>query len=210
MLFLHISHSLISTRYERHRGIGDPPIIKDSNEAQVFETSSYFGDRDSKKLTIITESKESSDELDNEKSTENKQSSTPKVTFNGVKASDETVVNGEKLEITSKLETYAGNNNEISEVASTATGPTFYGVAVVEPCSVGQVQVEEEVPMETPEVKVTCVREESLDKEDDALLDANSEEKKDDDNKEMSCLDESLENGDEQVINMWMICQFLK
>ena len=195
--------------YERHRGIRDAPIIKDSNEDHIFETSSYFSDRDSKKLTIITESKESSDELDNEGSTENEQSSIPKVTFNGVEASDKTVVNEEKIETSSKLETYAGNDNEISEVASTATGPTFYGVAVVEPCSVAQVQVEEEVLMETPEVKVTCVREESLDKEDDALLEANSEEKKDDVSKEMSCLDESLENGDDQVINMWIICQFL-
>ena len=197
-------------RYEKHREGSDAPVIKDNDEGDVFETSPlYFNDRDSKKLTIITESKESSDELDNEGSTANESVSVPNATGNGVEAtSEEKVFNGEKIEIT-KSEFYPGNNNETSEVASTVTGPTFYGVAVVEPCSVAQVQVEEAVTMETPEIKVMCVHEESIDKEDDPILETN-DVGENGVNKEVSSLDESMENGDEQVINMWIICQFLK
>ena len=202
---------MTSTRYEKHRDVNYVSIVNDNNDdtLDVFETpSSYFTDRDSKKLTIIAESKESSDELD-EGAT--KDLSVPNITVNGVdlKASEEAsrVANGEKSEVSLMTVVHAGNNNETSEVASTVAGPTFYGVAVVEPCSIAQ--IEEAVSVETPEVKVTCVREESLDKQDDSLLDA-THETQENTRMETSSLDESLGNDNEQVINMWIVCQFLK
>lgn len=178
----------------------------------VFETqsSTYFShnDRDSKKLTSIAESKESGDELNNEGVNENESLSNPKITVNGEdnRGKPFNVMNGGH-EVNSNSGVDLENNNEASQVTSTLlSGPTFYGVVVVEPCSVEQVQLEE--TLETPEVKVTCIREQSLDKEDESLPESNNE--KHDVDQEVSSLDESLENGDEQEINVWIICQFLK
>lgn len=166
-------------------------------------------------MTSITELKESSDELDNDMAAQNQRLPIPKVTVNGgnLEASGENrrVTNGinGKSEEAFNSEIHVGNNNETSEVASTVSGPTFYGVSVVEPCTVAQVQIEEAESVETPEVKVTCVREESIDKEDDSFFEA-SNGKEEDVSEETSSLDESLENGDEQAINIWIVCRFLK
>ena len=173
--------------------------------SDVFETQSlsYFThDRDSKKLTSIAESKESEEELNNEGGSENEVRSIPTVIISG--ENNTGMINGEH-KVNSGVDVV--NNNEASQVTSTLlSGPTFYGVAVVEPCSVEQVQLEE--TLETPEVKVMCVREQSLDKEDESLPESNNE--KHNGNKEVSSLDQSLENGDEQEINMWIICQFIQ
>ena len=185
-------------------------VNSDNDEgSNVFDTqsSSYFShnDRDSKTLTSITETKESGDELNNEGVDENKSLSIPKITVNGERNG------GKSFNMTNGEDQVTGidqwNNNEPSQVTSTLlSGPTFYGVVVVEPCTVEQVQPEE--TLETPEVKVMCVREQSLDKEDESLLESSNE--KHDVDQQVSSLDESLENGDEQEINVWIICQFLK
>ena len=174
----------------------------------VFENSyNANNNRDSKKLTSIAESPE----MGNEGQTENLP--VPKVAVNGVdvETSEENFKNDDAADGKKGSETkvYTGNNNETAEVASTVSGPTFYGVALVEPCSVEQVQVEEAQTLDTPEVKVTCIREESLDKEDEPLLETN-DKNQEIISKENSCLDENLEDNNEQVINLWVICQFIK
>lgn len=197
------------TRYDRQKNINDIPLTNGDNVAEVFQTSHLnHNNQDSKQLTSIVETKESGDELDHETGA-NKHLSFPN--GNGV-ASDVSEANFHEASNLNRsgyntvtVHTTPENNNEISQVASAVVKPMFYSVAIVEPCTVDQIKE----MVETPEVKVRCIREESLDKQDESMVD---DEQKEELNQETSSLNESLksESGDDPVINVWVICQFLK
>lgn len=217
LLCIHIikditSHALILKRYNKHRVL-DGPTENNGYNPDVFEapTNSYLdhSDEDAKeqKLSMIRESRESDGELDSNRGFENIENghlSVPKIIVNTTDFEEpEEKVNG----FNGSIQICAGNNNESSEVATSVSGPTFYGAAVVESVTVAQVEIDVAESLETPEVKVMCVREESLDKPDDD--DVVLEEKQVDVNSEET-LNESQENDNEQVIDEWIICQFLK
>ena len=224
--FFQIVSLTIETRYEKHKGVNGVTSVNGDNhsESDVFETPhsrvSHY-DTGSKKLTSIVESKESGDELANEERTTNKAENTnsqhtsvPKITIRDVESEsgNSVVLNEGKVNGKSDHSSRVGNNNETAaEVVSAISGPTFYGVAVVEPCTVAQVQVEEAEGVETPEIKVTCVKEESV-KSSHEPVNVEVEDETNlvkEVNHETSSLDEN-DDDDELDINMMVICQFLK
>lgn len=95
--------------------------------------------------------------------------------------------------------TIAGNNNEIPANATSEIGPTFE-IAMNEPCIIERALLAEDVPEETLEVKVTCVKEELPE----------HKSKNDSSNSNDEKQDKISEDVDIQVINVWVICHFLK
>ncbi|XP_028408961.1 ras guanyl-releasing protein 3-like [Dendronephthya gigantea] len=197
--------------YERQKGVNGVPLTNGDNVAEVFQTPHLNHDnQDSKKLTSIAETRESGDELDNEAGADKRYLTVPNGNGVALDASEDNFHEtsdsntGEYNTVT--VYTSTENNNETSQMASTVAEPMFYSVAVVEPCSVDQIKE----TVETPEVKIRCIREESLDKQDESMIE--DEQKEGTISQETSSsLNEShkSESEDDPAINVWIICQFL-